>query len=524
MTIDELVYEFKLDHKQFSQGAKDALAEFEKTSDEMDKRQKDLEARNKNVGYSFNNITYAAEGLFTALAGAGMVSFARDTANTVAATGRMAVNIGESTSALSAFGRVVERNGGSAEAAMGSMKGLTDSMTRLNTFGEGSPELFKFLGIIGGAQGDSPLETLMKFAAWAEKNQNNPQLINIIGQAGGLDQSTINTLLKGRTEVMKEYNEAQAGAISPDQVAKLTLLQDAWVKVDQAVEKTGRDVVTRYAPAVTDAMNATSSWVEHNQKLADTLGAVLTSIVALSAIKPALWLLRMLGLTNPYTAAVAVAAGAATAITSAVSTPDRVKSWDEAYPILGKLDAMFGLGPNAAQNSATGSDTGPTAGGAFKSKAEKEAYIRAAAAKVGINPDDAMRAARSEGFNQFTSGIPGETSYGAFQLHVTPGGRGGHLGDQFQKQTGLNPADPNNERQTIDFALDWVSRHGWDPNGTGFHGPTNTGMSNWQGVHIGEINVTSDSKDPKEHGRLVANEIRSSLGNRIVTQANTGLN
>lgn len=522
MTIDELVYELKLDTSQFSEGQKNALDSFRKTSEEMDKRQKDLEARNKNVGYSFQNVTYAAEGLFTALAGAGMASFARDTANSVAQTGRMAVNIGETTSALSAFGRVVEQNGGSADAAMGSMKGLTDQMTRLNTFGEGSPELFKFLGIIGGAQGDSPLDTLMKFAAWAEKNQNNPQLVNIIGQSGGLDQGTINTLLQGRTKVMEQYNEAMNGAISPDQVVKLTALQGAWVKLDQAIEKTGRDVVTNLSPEITDAITATSQWVEHNQKLADTLGAVLTAIVALSAIKPALWVLRLLGLGNPYTAAAVVAAGAATAITGAVATPDRVKSLDEAYPILGKLDAMFGLGPAAAQNSATAaSGTGPTAGGAFKSNAEKEAFIRAAAVKAGIDPNVAMRVAHSEGFDGFSG--DNNTSFGAFQLHVTPGGRGHAVGDDFRQKTGLDPSDKENERQTIVFALQEAARSGWGA----WHGAANTGIGNREGigtVTVGDINVTTTSNDPKQHGKVVADAIRSNLGGRIVTQANTGLN
>jgi hypothetical protein len=521
MTIDELVYEFKLDHSKFSQGAKEALDEFKKTDDEMEKRQKNLETRNKNVGYSFNNITYAAEGLFTALAGAGMASFARDTMNTVAATGRMAVNIGESSNALSAWGRVVERNGGSADQAVGSMKGLTDAMTRLNTFGEGSPELFKFLGIIGGAQGDSPLDTMMKFAAWAEKNQNNPQLINIIGQAGGLDQGTINTALKGRTELMKEFADAQAGAVSPDQVAKLTDMQRAWNTLDQKISDTGRDVETSYAPAIAHAMDATSQWVQHNQVLADNLGKVLTAIVTLSALKPALWVLRLLGIASPTGLAVtaSIAAGAA----AVHFLPEgAVKNVDAAHPWLGAFDSFFGMNPNDPKASG-GGGTGSTAGGAFKSQAEKEASIRATAIKYGIDPNVAMRVARSEGFNSFLG--DNGTSGGAFQLHVTPGHRGGHLGDTFQQQTGLDPLDRNNERQGIEYILQWVSKHGWDPNGQGMHGATNSGISNMQGigtVHFGDINVTSPSTDPKAQGRAVAGAVRDNIG-RVTAQADTGL-
>src|SRR6202012_950567 len=118
MTLDELVVELKLDPSGFDKGQKDALDSFKKTDDAMQKRLKGLEAANKNAGYSFDHITNAAEGLFNVIAGAGMATFSRDTANSVAATGRLAHNIGESTQELPAFGRMIERNGGNADAAM----------------------------------------------------------------------------------------------------------------------------------------------------------------------------------------------------------------------------------------------------------------------------------------------------------------------------------------------------------------------------------------------------------------------
>lgn len=512
MNVDELVFELNLDPRGFTEGQKTALDSFRKTQEEIEKRNKQLESSNKNVGFSFQNITYAAEGLFTALAGAGMASFARDTVNTVAATGRMATNIGESTAALSAFGRMVERNGGDAGAAAGSLKGLTDQMTRLNTFGEGSPELFKFLGIIGGQQGDSPIETFMRFAEWAEKNKNNPQLVNIIGQSGGLDQGTINEALKGRTQVLEDFRKAMAGAIDPAQYAAMVRMQEAWVTLDQAIEKTGRDVVTSVEPAFTAMASSTSQWIEKNQALADTLAKVLTAIVGLSAIKPALWVLRLLGLSSPTGLAVTAAAGAGAYAASLVPA-DTIKSVDEKYPLLGKLDAMFGLGSQSTPTPDTS-----TAAGRFTSQADKEAFIRKSATAAGIDPDIAMRVARSEGFGQF-SGDNG-TSGGAFQLHVTPGGRGGAVGDQFKSLTGLDPLNPENEHESIMFALEWAKRHGWGD----YHGAARVGIGQHEG--IGEVNITinTPSTDPKAHGKLAADALRTQMGGKITTQANTGLN
>lgn len=115
----------------------------------------------------------------------------------------------------------------------------------------------------------------------------------------------------------------------------------------------------------------------------------------------------------------------------------------------------------------------------FKTPAQKEAFIRSEAAKRGINPDAAMAVAKSEGFDSFISRIPGETSYGAFQLNVTPGGQGGHQGDLFRKATGLDPADPKNEAAGILWALDDIQKTGWQH----YHGAANGAhLSNWAGI------------------------------------------
>lgn len=92
-------------------------------------------------------------------------------------------------------------------------------------------------------------------------------------------------------------------------------------------------------------------------------------------------------------------------------------------------------------------------------------YIREAAAARGIDPDVAVRVARSEGL------APGvwqskvinkrgqrETSYGPFQLLV-----GGGLGDKFQEIYGVSPEDRSTWRQQIDFALDQAAQGGWSP-------------------------------------------------------------
>lgn len=93
-----------------------------------------------------------------------------------------------------------------------------------------------------------------------------------------------------------------------------------------------------------------------------------------------------------------------------------------------------------------------------------ENYIRQAAQARGIDPDVAVRVARSEGLapntwqSNYVKNGKRETSYGPFQLLV-----GGGLGDKFQKVYGKSPADPSTLQQQIDFALDEAAQGGWSP-------------------------------------------------------------
>lgn len=115
-----------------------------------------------------------------------------------------------------------------------------------------------------------------------------------------------------------------------------------------------------------------------------------------------------------------------------------------------------------------------------------EAYIRRAAAARGIDPDIAVRAARSEGLAKgvWQSNVVHpkrgrEPSYGPFQL--LEGGQGGWptgLGNAFKAKTGMSPSDPQSLFPGIDFALDTVAREGWGQ----WYGPAKIGITGKTGV------------------------------------------
>ncbi len=100
-----------------------------------------------------------------------------------------------------------------------------------------------------------------------------------------------------------------------------------------------------------------------------------------------------------------------------------------------------------------------------------EPHIRAAAQKYGVDQDTALRVAKSEGLLSFL-GDNGKSG-GAFQLYT-----GGGVGNQFQKETGLNPLDPANEPATIDYAMKTAARGGWGP----WYGAKKIGVTGMMGI------------------------------------------
>jgi hypothetical protein len=121
--------------------------------------------------------------------------------------------------------------------------------------------------------------------------------------------------------------------------------------------------------------------------------------------------------------------------------------------------------------------------------AETEAYIRSAASARGIDPDVAVKVARSEGLGGAYAGDEG-SSFGPFQLHYgnVPGTSKGNavpgLGDLFTKTTGLHASDPSTTRAQIDFALDQAVKSGWGP-WHGWTGDPNAGLPSGNSGNLG---------------------------------------
>lgn len=107
-------------------------------------------------------------------------------------------------------------------------------------------------------------------------------------------------------------------------------------------------------------------------------------------------------------------------------------------------------------------------------------YITKAAMARGIDPQIALRVAKSEGglnswnlqSSYFKNGVQ-EPSYGPFQLYT-----GGGLGNDFMRKTGLDPRLAANGPAGVDFALDHAAQNGWGA----WYGAAKVGVGKWDGI------------------------------------------
>ncbi|MBY2986368.1 hypothetical protein [Rhizobium leguminosarum] len=111
-------------------------------------------------------------------------------------------------------------------------------------------------------------------------------------------------------------------------------------------------------------------------------------------------------------------------------------------------------------------------------------FISKVAPKYGVDANTALAVAKSEGglnsWNQqsnyiMKSGIR-EPSFGPFQLY-----KGGGLGNQFMKETGLDPALAANGPTATEWALKHASKNGWGA----WYGAGKAGIGNFEGIGSG---------------------------------------
>ena len=501
--IDSFIVELQLDPTKFDSGRRQAEDAYDKTKLAAVKTGKELEEQNKKLAEGFGAVKTNVLGLFAAFTGIGITAFTAQMIHADAATGRAAHTIDMTTKGLAIWEGAAELAGAKAGSLTAGFTSLTTALQTAALTGDASigakfRQLFN-IDIAGPNGLKTASELYLEIAKRAEGM--DPAKATTAMKILGVPADVIPLLLQGRDRVRELLADvAKLGPATDADAAAAVRFENAWTRAWKGIQGAARG----FYPVLTDIGNAIA--IALSPKALDLLAQRWRAVKAFFVSSPADYdreQAKFLQMQQEFLAWQKGAGG-------------------QAFIGEGQQKLLAQVGT----------------GGAFKSQAEKEAYIRAEAARLGIDPDQAMRVAKSEGFDKFV-GDQG-TSFGAFQLHYRnniPGLSNSGLGDAFTRDTGLDARNPENERATITYALrkaaaaGWGDWHGWrgDPRagisglgaGFGAGGVDNSSSSSSRtSITIGTINVNAP-KATDANG--IAAGIRDAMkGNLYTPQADGG--
>ena len=303
--IDELVVTLGLNAANFTKGQKDAAEALLKTKAEAARAAKEMQADGAKAAQFFSQIKTEALSLIgVLLGGKGIEAFARDATTSLAALGRAATNINVPVEELAAFQNMIERNGGSAQAATASLQGYAQAIERFRVYGDAS--VLQFLQPIGADVNESPIAVYMKFLKYVEEHKNaanGAQLINLIGKGLGYDQGLINasiqigSVAKGQKELARSY---ELGVPNQEQIDRVTAMQEAFIGLGQAAEQAGNNLLGDMAPSLKKIADELANLIAHNPQYAEAILAIASALTVLAGVRLLAFLPGLSGLASLF--------------------------------------------------------------------------------------------------------------------------------------------------------------------------------------------------------------------------------
>lgn len=280
--IDSLLVTLGLDSSGFNAGKAKVDKGLKDTGNEADKTGDKLKNAGKKGVEGYENVAKSAA-KFLALIGGTMAvkRFIEQTVESSAALDRLAQNLKENVDTVSAWSNAAEVAGGSASGLQGSLDMLSKAQTELQLTGQSSLiPYFSALGIsLADASGkakpvsDILLDLSDRFSRMDRTTANN------MGRMMGLDQGTMNLLLKGRGEVeMMIRRQKEYGAVTKQQAEESSRLREMMVRSRQSFEAFGREILSAAMPALEGLFKlfeGMGDWMRENKEFVQTFLTIM---------------------------------------------------------------------------------------------------------------------------------------------------------------------------------------------------------------------------------------------------------
>jgi hypothetical protein len=460
-----------------------------------------------NILTDFRRSALTTASLF--LGGMGIQQFTNYISNLDAGASRLGRSMNMSARDVLIWQGALKQVGGTAEEANTSLATLSEDMNRFDITGQSS--MLGVLSQLGIDLYDSNRQLKTAGQLWIDLSQavqgkDAAQATSLLRQIPGATQAMINLILlgPGRLREILEVQKQLASA-TKETTEQAEKYREELSKLDTAATNLGRSVFNIIAPAITGLIE---KWNEGVIALSDTPERRKKRLERLDSEH---------GLTT---------------------TQETRARFGEPPEWMKRIERWFGKDPDAGpfpeppkpvENTGAGSGVSrsrvpsltPVGPSLTPSPEVIEKSIRDKFSARGIDPDIAVRVAKSEGLFAYKysptgqSFIPGEQSFGPFQLNYSP--KGTSLGDRFTRETGLDARNPATVDKQIDFVAEWVRKHGWGDfhgwKGDRFAGINREGAApNATTVNIGTLNVNgAQVKDAQTFGDTVGPALKRSV-------------
>lgn len=318
--IDSLVVTLGLDPKAFKAGSAQARTDLKATSTEAEKTAKEMQASGKVAAEFFSKIRNEALALLAVFtAGVGIKNFVENTIVGAASLGRLSQNLGMSTERLSAWQRVAEDAGGTAEGMTAQLK---ESQKTISQFKVGqSSESLQWFFRMGGKTSDlkdGNTYLLARSKIISDIFKVDPGRAQLVASQMGISEDQFNLLKQGPTAVQAQVAAMEKlSAITAEDARQADELRKKWLSVERTFTLVGIKVVEALMPAfdtligyiqrmgdwivshkddianwVSSAVKAVQDFAAEANKAAEAVGGWKNVLIALAAIK-------VLGMISP---------------------------------------------------------------------------------------------------------------------------------------------------------------------------------------------------------------------------------
>lgn len=305
--IDALIITLGLDTKGFKQGQADAnraiddtrrktktLTEDEKKRNTQQNQQHQNQKKQaRETADNYKSMAREAAQFFGLIAGASAVkNWIVDLTQSNASLSRLSDNLQTSTETLSGWSGAVEQAGGSSKDAENTMRMLSMSMTEMMV--NGNTAILPFMQQMGvsmvtAGNKAKPLEQILLDLATAMEGRDRNTAFNL-GRMMGIDEGTLNLLLKGRRSVEEMLiKQKDIGLVTQQNARESAELSRQWNEMTQKARGLGREIGGELTPVLTDVLGRLMDFAKEHPNI--TGGALAGLLLWLSPLGKIKWLL-----------------------------------------------------------------------------------------------------------------------------------------------------------------------------------------------------------------------------------------